>query len=115
MRNKVVMIYPHNGIIDNLVRHIPLSLLHASSLMVKMGISVCVIDIRLCRHNWKNELCKVLDKDTLLVGISVMSGEPIKSAINISSFIKKIDPEIFTVWGHILGDNLPLCYYILIT
>ncbi|MBF0207303.1 MAG: B12-binding domain-containing radical SAM protein, partial [Oligoflexia bacterium] len=27
------------------------------------------------------------------------SGEPIKSAINISSFIKKIDPEIFTVWG----------------
>ncbi|MDD5431403.1 MAG: radical SAM protein [Candidatus Omnitrophica bacterium] len=38
-------------------------------------------------------------KDALLVGVSCMTGDPIKNAIQFSKTLKKIAPELKIVWG----------------
>lgn len=99
MRSKVIMVYPQMGFSGALVLHAPIGLLYASIELVKNGIDVRVLDTRLYRSAWRERLKEMLDKDVLAVGISVMSGPPIKSAADIGRFVKSIDPEIKVVWG----------------
>jgi radical SAM superfamily enzyme YgiQ (UPF0313 family) len=93
------MVYPQMGFSGAFVMHPPLGLLYASIELVKHGIDVRIIDTRLFPDAWQDELKKVLTDEVLVVGISVMSGTPIRSAVEIGHFVKSIDPEIKIVWG----------------
>jgi len=99
MRKKIIMVYPKMGLQGNFIKHLPLSLLYASSELVKNGVDVELLDNRIRPGSWQEELGKKLGPDVLLVGISVMSGRPIENAIEIGSFVKKTDPEIKVIWG----------------
>ena len=99
MRNKVIMVYPKMGFTGNFVKHIPLSLLYASSEIVKAGINVELFDVRVFPNSWEKGLEKILSHDVSIVGISVMTGQPIKNAIEIGRFVKSINSEIKIVWG----------------
>lgn len=99
MRDKIIMVYPKMGFTGVFVKHIPLSLLYASIEIVKANIKVQIFDARLYPNSWEKELKKILTPDVRIVGISVMTGQPIKNAIKIGRFVKKIDAEIKVVWG----------------
>ena len=98
-KNRVVMVYPHQGFSGTYVKHMPLSLLYASSELVKDGFDVKILDTRTVSGDWRDDLKDLLNDDTLCVGLSVMSGSPIKHAIQIGRFVKSINPDIPVVWG----------------
>ena len=98
-RGKVLMVYPKMGFSGEFVKHTPLGLIYASSELVKNGIETEIFDTRLSPKTWETDLKDKLDTNILVVGISVMTGTPIKHAIEIGRFVKEIDPNINVVWG----------------
>ncbi|ARJ66565.1 hypothetical protein WV31_13245 [Magnetospirillum sp. ME-1] len=114
------MIYPEQGFSGNYVRHIPLSLLYASAGVVKAGVRVHILDARI-HSDWRQRLALLLaDGPVTCVGVSVMSGRPIRSAIDISRAVKAIDPAVPVVWGgphatfypESILDGEPACDYV---
>ncbi|OFZ53965.1 MAG: hypothetical protein A2428_16325 [Bdellovibrionales bacterium RIFOXYC1_FULL_54_43] len=99
MRKKIIMVYPLQGFSGTFVKHAPISLLYASADVVKAGYEVKILDARLHPNTWKKKLAELMDDETLLVGISVMSGKPILYASEISHFVKQTDPAVKVVWG----------------
>lgn len=97
-RNRIVMVYPQQGFSGTYVKHMPLSLLYASIDTVKSGFEVKILDTRFIA-DWRARLRRLLDEDTVCVGISVMSGSPIRHAIEIGRVVKSVDPRIPVVWG----------------
>ena len=93
------MVYPFQGFSGTYVKHAPLALLYASSELVKNGYDVRILDTRAVVGDWRPHLRELIDQDTLCVGISVMSGSPIKHAISIGQHVKSIDKRIPVVWG----------------
>lgn len=98
-RTRVLMVHPLQGFSGVFVQHMPLSLLYASADLVKRGVPVDVFDARLHASNWRDELRARLSDETLLVGLTVMTGRPIEHAIELGRFVKSIDPGIKVVWG----------------
>lgn len=99
MKNHVLMVYPKQGFSGVFVQHAPISLLYASSGLVKQGIPVSILDNRLHPNEWKDKLRLQITEDTRIVGLSVMSGRPIENAIETSKLVKEINPDISVVWG----------------
>jgi anaerobic magnesium-protoporphyrin IX monomethyl ester cyclase len=88
------------GMTGALVQHMPLSLLYASVDSLKAGFEIKIADVRLNPQDWKEDIAsKISSADTILVGISVMTGTPIKNALEITRWIKNEYPHIKVVWG----------------
>lgn len=98
-KNKILLVYPLMGMSGALVRHLPLSLLYAAADSVAAGFEVVLLDVRLYPQTWQDELRRLVSAETLLVGVSVMTGTPIKSALTVSRAIKELDPGLPVVWG----------------
>lgn len=98
-RSRIVMIYPSQGFSGIYVKHMPLSLLYASVGVVKAGYDVVILDQRLHPNDWEAVLASAIDDRTLAVGISVMSGAPIRHAIAIGRAVKALAPSVPVVWG----------------
>jgi radical SAM superfamily enzyme YgiQ (UPF0313 family) len=99
-RNKILLVYPQLGISGILVQHMPLSLLYAAIDSIKAGFKIEIVDLRLDPKNWKEEISsKISSGETILIGVSVMTGAPIKNALEISRWIKSEYPDIKVVWG----------------
>lgn len=94
----VLLIYPHLGSFDELFRDIPLSLIYAATDSIKKGYTVKILDMRFHPEDWREVIDRYLQKGCALVGISVMTGNPIITALKISNYIKsRYDAPI--VWG----------------
>lgn len=98
-RDKILLVYPLQGGSGSFIRHIPLGLLYTSSKLVKHGVSVEIFDCRLNPREWRKDLMDKINKETLIVGISVMTGTPVVQASEISKMIKENDPQTRVVWG----------------
>jgi radical SAM superfamily enzyme YgiQ (UPF0313 family) len=97
---RVIMIFPMQGFSGTYVRHAPLSLLYASAGLVKHGYDIKILDTRLHMGDWQERLRQmIVEAPTLAVGISVMSGRPIRNAIDIGRFVKSVNPDVKVVWG----------------
>lgn len=99
MRRKVLLVYPTQGFSGIFIQHAPISLIYAAAELVKNGIDVEVFDNRLHPRDWRDHLRRRLSDETMLVGISVMSGKPIENAIEIGRFVKSVDPGVRVAWG----------------
>lgn len=98
-RHKIILVQPPLGMSGTFVRHAPLSLLYAAVEVVKAGYQVDILDARLSPNTWERDLAALIDADTLLVGVTVMSGTPVLRAMEIGQAVKRRDPEIKVVWG----------------
>jgi radical SAM superfamily enzyme YgiQ (UPF0313 family) len=97
--NDVLMIYPILGTMDAMVMDIPLSVIYASAHVVKKGYDVQILDLRCHRTHWKEVLRGHLRKQYKLVGISVMTGSPLRNAVEVSRIIRAESPATKIVWG----------------
>jgi radical SAM superfamily enzyme YgiQ (UPF0313 family) len=98
-RSRMLLVYPKMGMHGALVQHMPLSILYASIDSVKAGFEIDTLDVRLDPQNWKENLRSKITPDTIIVGLSVMTGAPIRNALDISRWVKENYPEIRIVWG----------------
>lgn len=96
---QILLVYPSMGMSGALVRHIPLSLVYAAADSIKVGFAVDIVDIRLSPATWQPDIAAAITADTVLVGISVMTGMPIGNALEISRWLKANYPAIACVWG----------------
>jgi radical SAM superfamily enzyme YgiQ (UPF0313 family) len=113
-RKKILLLYPLMGFSGSYVRHLPLSLLYAAIMPIAEGFEVEIVDVRLHPDTWRREVAVRISDQTILAGISVMSGAPISSALEISRWFKQEYPHIPMVWGGphvtfnggtVLGEN----------
>lgn len=96
---KILLVYPKLGSGDVFIRDLPLSLLYAAVDSVKAGFDVKLIDLRFRKKGWQKLICTELTDDTVLVGISVMTGSPIKYALEVTELVKRKKPHLSVVWG----------------
>lgn len=98
MKNKIVLFYPRLGRDDMFVKDIPLSLLYAAAGAVEKGYPVEIVDLRIERGKTNEVVERHISPDVLLAGVSVMTGEPIRSALEITNIIKE-KGDFPVVWG----------------
>jgi radical SAM superfamily enzyme YgiQ (UPF0313 family) len=96
---RILLIYPEMGLSGAYVRHIPLSLLYAAVDSIGAGFAVDIVDTRLFAGDWQKELAAAVTPDTVLAGVSVMTGTPIGSALQITRWLKRHYPQLALVWG----------------
>ncbi|MEW6407087.1 MAG: radical SAM protein [Patescibacteria group bacterium] len=103
---EVILIYPRSSYVETAMKnqYLPLALLQAV-IFVEKEFSVKIIDQRL-NKKWQDELEKELTNETLCVGITVLTGEMINNALEISRFIKK-KSNIPIIWGGVHPTILP--------
>ncbi|MBF0212574.1 MAG: B12-binding domain-containing radical SAM protein [Magnetococcales bacterium] len=95
----IVLYYPRLGMSGSLVTHLPLSLLYAGIDAMQAGFELRIVDGRLNPGGWQESVASRIDDETLLVGISVMTGTPILNALELSRWCKRTHPGLPVVWG----------------
>ncbi|GAM10564.1 anaerobic magnesium-protoporphyrin IX monomethyl ester [oxidative] cyclase [Geobacter sp. OR-1] len=109
-KKRVLLIYPKMGMSGAYVRHIPLSLLYAAIDTIRSGFEIDIVDVRLNPDNWRRDIEAKISGNTILAGLSVITGTPIGNALEITSWLKERFPRISTVWGgphaNICGDEI---------
>ena len=103
----VVMFYPRLGWMDAFVLDLPLSVIYASHECQRQGIEVRYIDQRVAGPDWRIALRRSVDAETVMVGFSVMSGSPLRYALEASRFCKAEFPDVPLVWGGMHVSILP--------
>lgn len=98
-KKRILLIYPKMGMAGVLTQHMPLSLLYASVDSIKAGFKIDIVDLRLYPKNWEKVVSSKIFSDTILLGISVMTGSPIKNALEITRWAKINYPHLRIVWG----------------
>jgi anaerobic magnesium-protoporphyrin IX monomethyl ester cyclase len=94
----ILLVYPRLGSQDTVLRDIPLSLLYAAAHSVKNGYQVEILDCRLYPRQWKAKLDAILQRGCSLVGLSVMTGYPITTSLEISQYVRDTY-KVPVVWG----------------
>lgn len=103
-----LLIYPKLGSYDNMIVDPPLSVLYAAVDMVKQGMRVEVLDLRVVPEGeWEALIGSKLDLGVRLVGVSVMTGLPLKYARWISELVRRLAPAVPVVWGGPHATVLP--------
>jgi len=94
----IILIQPKLGYVDSFIykNTLPSALLSIARLVDK-DYKVKIIDQRIDK-NWKKHLLKELNQNPLCVATTCMTGMPIKSALEISKFVKD-NSNIPVIWG----------------
>lgn len=96
---KILLIYPKLGSGDAFIKDLPLSMLYVAVDSVKVGFDVKIVDLRFRERGWQDLIYKELTDDTVLVGVSVMTGSPIKCALEVTELVKRKNSSLSVVWG----------------
>ncbi len=91
-RKKVILYNPKAVFFD-----MPLALLAVGSVLDRHRFEVIIIDGRL-EENVQDKLRKHLH-EALCFGVTVITGAPIKDALHISQFVKKLRRDLPIIWG----------------
>lgn len=94
-----VLIYPRLGSLDSVVADLPLSIIYAAADSVDRGHAVELLDLRCLEGDWRPALRRALEGGVRLVGVSVMTGQPLINAREISLFVREVAPGARIVWG----------------
>jgi len=93
-----ILIYPQLGAFDGFVRDVPLSLIYAAADSVKHGFRVDILDLRLVGEDWRQEIDRRMSPACKVVGLSVMTGNPIRTSLSVSRYVKE-KYGVPVVWG----------------
>jgi radical SAM superfamily enzyme YgiQ (UPF0313 family) len=102
MNDKVVLFYPPY---DGPPLGPPLSLLSLASRLLDAGIRVTIVDGAI-EPDFKTKL-KTEISDALCLGVSFLTGSMIRSAVDITGFVRKSNPKLPIVFGGWHSSLLP--------
>jgi anaerobic magnesium-protoporphyrin IX monomethyl ester cyclase len=107
MSKRVVLVYPHivKGWQPWPRVALPLSLLCIATPVMNAGYDVKIIDQRV-EPRWRSILEQELQKDPICVGVSSMTGPPLRHALEISKIVKKYGNSP-VIWGGVHPSLLP--------
>ena len=94
MKNKVVLFHPPY---DGPPLGPPLSLLSLASPLLEAGFQVSIVDASI-EPEYKSRLASEIP-GALCLGISLLTGRMIRSAVNVSRFVREIRPELPIIYG----------------
>src|SRR5262245_42793556 len=103
----VLMIFPKLGTWDDIIRDIPLSVIYASTESVKRGYNVKAVDLRFYEEDWQSAIDPILKAGCGLVGLSVMTGNPVRTSLEVSKYVRENYPDVPIVWGGPHPTTLP--------
>lgn len=103
-RKKLVLIQPYVGIFDTLTLNIPIGLL-AVSRYIHRDYDVTIIDQRL--KQWRRSLESALASGAICAGITCLTGEQIRFAVQLAKHVKEIAGGVPVVFGGIHPSVLP--------
>ncbi len=101
---EIVLIYPRCGKYDLFIRDMPLGLLYMARLLTLKGYRVHIFDQRV--EEGLARLDALLARSPLWVGFSIMTGEPIRHALELARHARTKTNAPF-VWGGIHPTILP--------
>ena len=85
--------------------YVPLALLAVAAPLLRDGYEVRLIDQRL-DADWERSLLSAITRDTLLVGITSLTGSQLLHALRASQLVKQ-HTNLPVVWGGIHASRLP--------
>ncbi|MFO0981536.1 MAG: radical SAM protein [Planctomycetota bacterium] len=95
---QVVLVYPITGLdLKGVSVWLPLSVLNVAATLAD-DYDVAIIDQRV-DPDWRGALRAALNPDTLVVGISCMTGTQIRHGLEAARVVRDADPSIPIVWG----------------
>ena len=94
MKNKVVLFYPPYG---GPPLGPPLSLLSLASPLLEAGFQVLIVDASIDRA-YKTTLSSELT-DALCLGVSLLTGRMIRSAVEVSRYVRQFRPSLPIIYG----------------
>ena len=103
---KIVLIRPLMGIMDLIHKTPPVSLLALCRYLDVERYPVILVDQ--CMPGWQATLQEALSQDTLLVGISCLTGNQQEFGGAIASLVRRVLPSVPIVWGGTHPSALPL-------
>jgi anaerobic magnesium-protoporphyrin IX monomethyl ester cyclase len=93
MKRKKIILYNPSAVFYTM----PLALVAVGSYLDKNEYDVIIIDSRLEKDPIKKLLSEA--KDALCVGVTVLTGDPIRDALKASRTVKSVYPHLPVVWG----------------
>lgn len=102
-----LLIFPKLGTWDDIIRDIPLGVIYAATESCKRGFNVKIVDLRFYEEDWQSVIDPILEQGCTLVGLSVMTGNPVRSALEVSRYIREKSPDVPIVWGGPHPTTLP--------
>lgn len=97
IKKKIILFRPRQDKYDHFILCAPLPLLVVSSFLAKEGYTIKIIDA-IVIPNYKSEILKEME-DSVCLGISVITGFPIKDSLDVCNEVKKKFPKKPIVWG----------------
>lgn len=106
MSKDIILIQPVCGKYDLFILDMPLSLLYIARMLLKEGYRVHILDQRTEKENTFQILQSLLEKQPLWIGLTVMTGEPVRHALHLAQFIRE-HSKIPIIWGGIHPTIMP--------
>ncbi len=103
---EIVLVQPYTGSWDEMSIRYPESLLSVASVPVAKGYDVVILDQR-TSPNFEAELDRAVGSETVIFGLSAITGEQVKYALRLSQLLKEKYPHIPLCWGGIHATLVP--------
>ncbi len=96
-QRKVILVYPiHDR--EREYHWFPFSVIELADRAAEAGYEPVIVDQRV-EADWQEKLVKALSDDALCVGLSVMVGEQIRTALDAAQRVRDCRPDVPLVWG----------------
>ena len=103
---EIILIQPYTGTWDEMSVRLPESLLAVAALPVQKGYSVRLIDQRVT-STFDKDLAQAVGPETKLVGITAITGQQIKYALEVTKLVKARYPHLAVCWGGVHATLVP--------
>jgi len=103
---EIVLIQTFVGSFDEMSTRLPESLLAVASVPVSKGYDVLIADQRVS-PNFENEIIEGVGPETVIFGLTAITGPQIRYGMEISKFLKARYPDIPICWGGVHATLLP--------
>lgn len=101
--SKVILFFPKSEEKDVIL--LPASVLMVAAPLVEAGHEVKIIDQRVSR-NWRKDLLKEVKKESIVFGVSALTGKQISNGLGASKLVKE-NSDSPVVWGGVHASLLP--------
>ncbi|MCB0685488.1 MAG: B12-binding domain-containing radical SAM protein [Saprospiraceae bacterium] len=93
MSRKKILLYNPKAVFFDM----PLALLSIGSMLDPNHYEVIIIDARVCKDPLK--IIEQHNHDAILFGVTALTGNPLRDALDTTRFVKKNYPHLITIWG----------------